>query len=135
MWFNGFMMWLLNSPIHWPVSRKLIVLTFTGRKSGKSYTIPVEYVQEGDTLTFITQRQRVWWKNLREGAPVTVHLRGHDVQGYARVLDDSPETSRAGIDKVYAFLPQRSRDKMPQDAVVIEIALLPAESGAHAQHA
>jgi len=32
------------------MSRRLILLSYTGRKTGKPYTIPVSYVEQGDAL-------------------------------------------------------------------------------------
>ena len=45
---------LLCSPLHFLISRRLISVTFTGRKSGRRYTTSILYVREGDTLTFFT---------------------------------------------------------------------------------
>ncbi len=41
------MKFLLRSPIHGMVSKTVLLITFTGRKSGKSFTTPVDYSQEG----------------------------------------------------------------------------------------
>ena len=86
---------LLRSPLHIFASAHVILLTFTGRKSGKVYTTPVEYMREGDCLTIFTQRGRTWWKNLQGGAPVTVRLRGRDVSGVARTITDEAAISTA----------------------------------------
>ena len=65
-----------------------MLISFTGRKSGKVYTTPVEYMRDENTLTVFTQRQRTWWKNLQGGADVTVRLRGHDLSGQAQTILD-----------------------------------------------
>ena len=49
-WLNCVMKFVLRSPLHGVVSKKIMLLTFTGRKSGKRYTIPVSYTQKGDAL-------------------------------------------------------------------------------------
>ncbi len=41
---------VLRLPFQTPMSRRLILLRYTGRKSGRSYTVPVSYVEQGDTL-------------------------------------------------------------------------------------
>jgi hypothetical protein len=41
---------VLRLPFQTPLSRRLVLLTYIGRKSGRSYTIPVSYVEQGDTL-------------------------------------------------------------------------------------
>src|SRR3712207_687565 len=63
---------LLRSPLHGRLSRNLMLLSFKGRTSGKSYTIPVGYVQNGDHVWVFSHSH--WWKNLRGGVPVTLHL-------------------------------------------------------------
>ena len=42
--WNPAMKLILNSPVHWPLSRWFAVLSWTGRKSGRHYSTPVSYV-------------------------------------------------------------------------------------------
>lgn len=86
---NPLMNLLLRSPWHSVASREIMLIAVTGRKSGKTYTTPVNYVQEGDLLSVISQRKRTWWRNLRGGAPVTVQLRGKRLAATAEVMEDS----------------------------------------------
>jgi len=41
---------LLRLPFPTPLSQQLMLVSFTGRKTGKAYQQPVSYVQQGDTL-------------------------------------------------------------------------------------
>ncbi len=87
---------ILRSPWHGMRSDRLLLLTFTGRKSGKEFTTPMRYVQEGETL-----RLRVvypWWKNLVGQATVRVLLRGEMRTGAAEVL---PEEDGEVVVKVH----------------------------------
>lgn len=84
---NPVMKLLLHSPLHSLLSKDLMTLSFQGRKSGKRYTIPVGYLQRGETLYLFTHSS--WWKNLRGGAPVTLRLRGKTVQGRAEPMQDA----------------------------------------------
>ena len=61
------------------------LLTFNGRKTGKTYTIPVSYHQEDDTVTVITKRVRNWWRNFQTPLEVQLRLAGHDFHGWAEV--------------------------------------------------
>ena len=54
---------VLRSPLHRAMSDKYLLLTFTGRKSGKRHTTPVAYLKEGETLLMTADSP--WWKNLR----------------------------------------------------------------------
>ena len=66
---------LLRSPLHVLISQDLMVLSFTGRTSGKQYAVPIGYLQQDNRLYFSCLAG--WWKNL-PGAPLTVRLRGQD---------------------------------------------------------
>lgn len=64
---NDFMAWVLRSPLHGMLSNGMMLITITGRKTGKTYTTPVGYYVEGETLWVITSRERKWWRNLQGG--------------------------------------------------------------------
>ena len=85
---NPLMRALLRSPLHGLVSGSLLLITFTGRRSGREYTTPVGYEEHDGTLYVTSQTDRVWWKNLRGGADVTVRLRGEIREGRADVIED-----------------------------------------------
>jgi deazaflavin-dependent oxidoreductase (nitroreductase family) len=93
MWFNPIMVFLLRSPLHFLVSGNMMVLTYQGRKSGQSYSTPVSYLQDGQVLTTTSNRNRKWWRNLRGGAPVNVWLRGQELRGESRAIEDDREIS------------------------------------------
>lgn len=78
---------LLRSPLHRPLSKRLLLLTFNGRRSGRRFTTPVGYVQ-ADERTLLLGTERPWYKNLLGGAPVVVRLRGRDVAGRSEVIED-----------------------------------------------
>src|SRR5579859_2075900 len=59
---------LLRSPLHVLMSHQTMLITLQGRKTGKTYTVVVTYVQDGKTV-FVLSRA-TWWKNLRGGAQV-----------------------------------------------------------------
>lgn len=77
---------LLHTPLHGLMSRRLLALSFQGRKSGKRYRIPVGYAQTEDGLLITTQSR--WAQNLRGGAPVSVRLRGQERRGTADLITD-----------------------------------------------
>ena len=85
---NPFVHLILSSPLNGWMSNSLLLITYRGRKSGKKFTVPVQYVQSGNCLYIIpgVADQKTWWRNLRGGAPVEVTLRGHHLQAFAEVL-------------------------------------------------
>src|SRR5882762_9114858 len=73
-YLNPFMRLVLASRAHRMMSGRLMLLTFTGRKTGRSYTTPVSYVREGSSL--LIPGGGGWWKNLGSGRRSQVLLQG-----------------------------------------------------------
>lgn len=119
MWYNVFMKWILRSPLHGMLSKNTMLITVTGRKSGRPITTPVNYVRDGNVLSVTSYRHRTWWRNLRGGAPVTLRLLGKDIHATANVIEDDAGVSRglmAHLQKVpeYAKYYQVSLDSSGQ---------------------
>lgn len=83
---------LLKSRFHGIISKNLMLITFTGRKSGKIYTTPVQYRRDGERVTMFSQKHRIWWKNLQGGAPVSLRIQGHNYTGTATAYPDASES-------------------------------------------
>ena len=83
---------ILQSRIHGLLSGSVLLLTYTGQVSDRTFTVPVMYAgQDGDLLVYVGNHERKrWWHNLRGGAPVHVRLRGADLAGSARIVDGEP---------------------------------------------
>jgi deazaflavin-dependent oxidoreductase (nitroreductase family) len=94
--YNPIVIGLLRSPLHLLGDQHTIILTVTGRKSGKRYTFPVSYLRDGDTLVVMTHRERTWWKNLQGGStPVVVYVDGHDLPARAEIATDLDQVAKA----------------------------------------
>ncbi|HRJ58841.1 MAG TPA: nitroreductase/quinone reductase family protein [Anaerolineales bacterium] len=92
---NDFMAWVLRSPFHGMLSNGMMLITITGRKTGKTYTTPVGYYVEGEYLWIVTSRERKWWKNLQGGAQVNLLLKRKPVNGIADIeLDEKAVEAR-----------------------------------------
>lgn len=92
---NDFMAWVLRSPFHGMLSDGMMLITITGRKTGKKYTTPVGYYREGGDLWVVTSRDRTWWKNLRGGAEVGLLLKRQPVTAFAEPeLDEKAVEAR-----------------------------------------
>jgi hypothetical protein len=89
---------LLQSPVHWPLSRWFAVLAWSGRKTGRRYSTPVSYVRDGST-GYVTTGER-WWRNFVGGAPVAVRVSGRLHQGKAVAVTD-PEQSRLEHERLF----------------------------------
>jgi len=79
-----------DASLHRLLDGTLVLLTYTGRKTGRQYTIPIGYFawEEGELMSFSSAR---WWTNLRSSPPVTLLLKGHRVQAIPTVIDTLEE--------------------------------------------
>ncbi|MEV4057003.1 hypothetical protein AB0J55_37850 [Amycolatopsis sp. NPDC049688] len=78
---------LRTSPRWGPlVRRHLTQVTYTGRRSGRTFSTPVGYRRTGDVVTIGVRLPdaKSWWRNFTgEGAPLTLELDGTDHTGHA----------------------------------------------------
>lgn len=85
--FNSCVMTLRSSP-RWGglISRRLTVVTYAGRRSGRTFSTPVAFRRAADTITIGVQfpDAKLWWRNfLAEGGPISLQLDGVDRTGHA----------------------------------------------------
>lgn len=86
---------LLNTPVAALASsprlgagsrRNITIVTYTGRRSGRTFSIPVAYRRHGDEIEIVANMPdaKTWWRNfLGDGAPVSVTLDGAEQAGHA----------------------------------------------------
>jgi deazaflavin-dependent oxidoreductase (nitroreductase family) len=96
-----------------------MLITVTGRKTGRTYTTPVAYVREGTLVFFFSGRHLVWTKNLHGGAPVRLILRGQEVQGNAAPVLDAPEIRQRLLKRMYPYLSPEKLDGLGLFKVII----------------
>jgi hypothetical protein len=67
MWFmnkfaNPFVRLILRSPLHGLMSAALLLISYRGRKSGRKYSLPVQYVQDGNQIYIVPDapEQKTW---------------------------------------------------------------------------
>lgn len=114
---------LLRSPLHRVASGQLLLITYTGRRSGRSYTLPVMYARHEDALVVHVARadEKVWWRNLRGGAAVRIRLRGRTLGGRAEVVQGNLELAQAYVER---FPRERERLEASADPVFVVITSL-----------
>jgi deazaflavin-dependent oxidoreductase (nitroreductase family) len=102
MWFmnhiyNPIVRWLLQSPFHASLSKDVLLIAFTGKKSGKEYITPVQYARDGSVVWIVVgwPENKRWWRNLVGGATVCLCLNRQWVSGTALVFDG--ESGRQGV--------------------------------------
>ncbi len=112
MSFNSVVIWLLQSPFHGLMSRNTVLIGYEGRKTGKRYIVPVNFVrvagEDGDHLLITSERGRTWWRNLRGGSPVGLELQGTRLTATARSLEEIQEVED-GLMTYFAHAPGSAR--------------------------
>ncbi len=89
---NDFVIFALRSPLH-VIMGDTMLLTVTGRKTGRKINVPVNYYQDGDSLWVLSSRDRTWWRNLAHGGEVGVRLHGRDFKASGDVVLDEQTVS------------------------------------------
>jgi hypothetical protein len=66
--------------------RSITTVTYTGRRSGRTFNIPVAFRRRGDEIDIVANMPdaKTWWRNfLGEGAPMSLTLDGIERSGHA----------------------------------------------------
>jgi hypothetical protein len=72
--------------------RNVTVITYTGRRSGRTFSIPVAYRRRGDEIEVAANLPdaKTWWRNfVGEGGPVTLTLDDAERAGHAVAHQDA----------------------------------------------
>jgi hypothetical protein len=105
---------ILGLPFRTPLSKNLMLLYLTGRRTGKSYRQPVSYVRHDGTL--LTPGGGKWKLNLEPGRPEKIRLGGRDVQARPDLVADIDEVDSllmimtAANPRTAGFIPIPRRD-------------------------
>ncbi|HJP51481.1 MAG: nitroreductase/quinone reductase family protein [Pseudomonadales bacterium] len=106
---------LLRSPLHSLMSGSLMLITFTGRRSKRKITTPLRYVVVGEVIRCYTSSETMWWRNLKGGAEVELHVAGKSAAYRAEAIYNDPRRIRSALEHYL--------DLHPQDAAYQEIRL------------
>ena len=118
---------VLRLPFATPLSANLMLISYTGVKSGKAYLQPVSYARDGETL--LTPGGGRWTLNLKNGRRVRLRLRGREVPAHADLVADPVEVERLlGVIAVgnpramrYIPIPRRDDGRLDPDALAAAI--------------
>ncbi len=102
---------VLSSHLHWPVSTQIMLVKFTGKKSGRVFTTPMAYHQFDDVIliALAETKGRNWWRNYREVAPMDLLIKGKWVSGFASVLTPENPEYKSWFEAIFSrasFIPK-----------------------------
>ncbi|MEY2972375.1 MAG: hypothetical protein RI886_152 [Pseudomonadota bacterium] len=127
---NPLVVLLLRSPLHFLASKNLIFISFKGRKTKRSFNIPVSYHQDGNELIALTLKKNLWWKNLKNLESTMIRLRGKSLTVRLSIVENDVELIKQKmreliiekpIDAFFAKV-KLDQDKMPIESSLVEAA-------------
>jgi len=93
LWFmnrliNPWVRLVLKSPLHGMLSGSMLIFIYQGRKSGREYQLPAQYVQDGKLIYIVpgAPDKKTWWRNFSSSQPVRLVLQGQAAAGQAELL-------------------------------------------------
>ena len=95
---------LLRSPLRRLLERRICLIRYTGRRSGRTITTPVEHVEADDGIVLVAGRaaSKSWWRNFRTPRPAELWLDGQWRTVDVAVADD------------HVFAPTRPSQRRPR---------------------
>jgi hypothetical protein len=125
---NGPMRVVLRLPFPTPLSANLMLISYTGIKSGRPYLQPVSFARDGQTL--LTPGGGKWTLNLAGGRPVRLRLHGRTVPAHANLVSEPAEVERllsviaADNPRAMRFLPipRRADGRLDPDVLAAALA-------------
>ncbi|MFN8378197.1 MAG: nitroreductase family deazaflavin-dependent oxidoreductase [Anaerolineae bacterium] len=108
-WMLHLQVWLLRHRLMGPLSKEMMVITTTGRKSGNRYSVPIGYVRDGEAVVALNIHARSnWYQNARVNPHVSLNVRGHEFPAQAEDLPvDTPEAVNAVLEPFRREQPRR----------------------------
>jgi hypothetical protein len=98
---------LLRGPLHRVASGGLMILRWTGRSSGKSFSVPVGYQRHhGDIVVLLSKPyDKNWWKNFRTAWPAELVIKRTTVQTSGVVISPTDAMFYEHIERTLRRLP------------------------------
>jgi hypothetical protein len=130
---------VLRSPLHRLLSGSTAVVSYTGRRTGRTISTPTQYARRGDdVIVLVGQHQtKTWWRNFRQDHDVDVligRLRMPMV-GRAVMGSDEPEAVRPLLDAYRDRFPRtggvpagETDGSLARDTVMVHCRPRPAPS-------
>jgi hypothetical protein len=118
---------VLALPFPTPLSKNLMLVSYTGRRTGRSYRQPLSYARDGEAL--LTPGGGRWTLNMEGGRPVRIRLRGREVPARPELVREPGEVERlldvivAGNPPAAKFipLPRTAEGRLEPDALAAAI--------------
>ncbi len=104
------LVFLLRTPLAGPARKQLMVLSFTGRKTGRPYSIPLSAHIIDDDLYALCSA--TWKQNFRGGTPAEVVYDGKTTAMHGELIRDRATVAGLYLKCVRSYGPQRAQRMM-----------------------
>jgi deazaflavin-dependent oxidoreductase (nitroreductase family) len=92
---NTVMRAIALSPVHFLLGNSIGVIDVQGRKTGRTYSTPINAIPQDGAYLVTSLRNRTWWRNLRGEQTATFTLGGKRMNVRGEVIEDTPAVSDA----------------------------------------
>jgi deazaflavin-dependent oxidoreductase (nitroreductase family) len=117
----SFQVWLLRRGWLGSLGNEIMVITVTGRKTGRQYSTPIGFLRDGETIVALSRGSN-WYKNAVATGQATIEIKQHKMDVRVAAVNDQAERER-----IFALY-QRDRRKnfsrlfgVPVDAPAAEL--------------
>ena len=101
---------LLRSRLGRRPGRRLAVVRYLGRRTGRPHELVTQYVRDGATVWILVGAadRKTWWRNLRTPAEIDLWLAGERVRARAVAIEGAqqPAAAAAGLGVYLAAVPR-----------------------------
>ncbi len=84
--------WLESPRFGGLIGSRMALISYEGRKSRKTFSLPVAYSRKGDevSITVALPEHKSWWRNFEgAGGPMRLQLKGVQHEGHATASTDA----------------------------------------------
>jgi hypothetical protein len=71
----------------------------------------IQVRKDANTILITTLRSRSWWRNLQGGVPISIRLKGQDMETYEDVIEDDENVTKKLIVYLQRFLNMQATSK------------------------
>ena len=119
---NPLVIVVLRSPVHRVLSGRLLVLSYRGHRSRRTFRIPLRYAETADgafVAVAVHPDRKLWWRSFRSGRDGTLVLRGRPIDAHGTLLAGRPRD--AALDAYVARYPRSA--PLVRDAAIVVFEL------------
>ena len=89
----SFQVWLLRRGLMGSMSNEIMVITVTGRKTGRRYSTPIGFLRDGETIIALSRGSN-WYKNAVATGTAQIEIKQQKLDVRVEAVTDQAERER-----------------------------------------